>query len=185
MLPQWVRGRNYGRSRWWNSENLHQKLCQCSAWRISGKIASVPMAGLGSKACQVYFVNTENRWQVTLQSTLSQWTAPAKEYSVAPFPVGALLSHLLHIATYNRICGLLLQQLGSRTCPLQGCDSHWARRGPIQHPVQALVGTTPIIPTSRDNGQCTLRKDVAASLPKTVLAPKILDSRKLHKDAPS
>ena len=85
------------------------------------------------------------------------WTAPAEEYLVE-----ALQFHLPHTTLKNWIWGLLFQQLGSRSCPWQGCDSHRAKRRP--HSISSTGSghhNTSHTTYQRDSGQHTLRKETA------------------------
>ena len=54
-----------------------------------------------------------------------------------------------------------------------------------QHPVQVLVTTPSTPPYQGDKGQHTMRKTWQASIPKTALEPKILDSHSLHRVTPT
>ena len=87
----------------------------------------------------------------------SQWTAPTEEYSVAPLPEDVLQSFLPHTTNQKQIWGCLLQQLGSRPCPQQGCDTEET----LLNIHCRLWSPQQSHPLSMGNSQHTLRKDVA------------------------
>ena len=177
-----------GTSRCLTSVDLPYWLCEHRAWGISRLTACIPLTEAGPKVVPttVYFVSAHSVTGNTTKCT-SWWTAPVEEYSVAPLPAEVLQYHLPHITAQKPIWRLLLQQLGSRPYPRKGCDNYRANRRP--HSTSSagyLLTTTPITPPiKRKKATTHWRKTWQASILKTVLAPKISDSHRLHKDAPT
>ena len=79
--------------------------------------------------------------------------------------------------------GVSTPTMGEQTLPPTGLCHPQSRGGPAQCPVQALVTTTPNTPPIKGTMASILwGKMWQAFIPKTALAPKILDSRRLSVD---
>ena len=85
-----------------SSVDLHWWPCENNAWGTLGPIVNILTTEVGSRAMPTiaYFVRPHNRWKVTQQSTLTseqlQW-----RNTLAPFPLGLLLSHLPSTTTHK------------------------------------------------------------------------------------
>ena len=88
-----------------------------------------------------------------------QWTAPAEQYSVGPFPNSASVSTTLYSSSETDLWASTPTSR-EETLPLRGL---WncKEEAPTEHPVQALV-TTPVTPPYQgDNSKHWLREQAA------------------------
>ena len=140
-------------------------------------------AGLRGVPKTVYFVSPHNRWQVTPESVLlvrqllwrnTQWLLSQWEYS----------SRACFTPQFrNRSGGVYSNNQGAHPAPSRAVTTTEQGGGPAQHLVQALVTTTMITPPIKEIMASTYWRNMRqASILKTALVPKILDSQKLYRD---
>ena len=130
-----------------------------------------------------FFVGVHTKWQAASQSCMSQCTAPGEEHAVASFSEGVLPVPPTSHHSLEPDLGASTPTTGEQTLTLTGLwQPPEQRGGPTQHPVQALVTTTPnTSPIRGTRASTTWGKSWQASIPQTALTLKILHSHSLHK----
>ena len=155
QLPQQVQVHDYCTPRTWFQWICFGGLMK-TAWGASELITGIATveAELRAVPATVYSVSSHNGWQVTQYT--HQWTAPAEEYSLAPLPVGAFQSWLLHNTAQNQTRGLYSNN--------QGADPALGRAVTVTEQRGDATGSghhnTSYTSYQADNGQHTVRKEV-------------------------